>query len=319
MRTAFALAADRRMALPLAVTLASLAKHLSESAIAVVATPEPIEHSPWLKRLNRCLDRLQVRYFPLAIDASLERVRHLPAISYARLTLAEWLPNDLERVVWLDADLLVRTDAADLLHETASLDTVEPVAAVQDVRIRRLGDPEGLEYAIEDEELKTLQLDADRDALDLRYVNAGVLGINLEVWRRHDFGRRLVDFARRNAGRLCWGDQDCLNAVFAGRIRQLDWRWNVPVPALAGPNALPVAELDPYRSVMLDGQAIYHFVGAHKPWLGGVSHTHRAAYDRAVADLGLLPKWLAEPFARTSWVRALGRSARSILRPTRRR
>ena len=60
-----------------------------------------------------------------------------------------------------------------------------------------------------------------------RYVNAGVLVMDLDAWRRERISDQLFAFVSRHGERLFWHDQDALNVLLQGRITLLPRRWNV--------------------------------------------------------------------------------------------
>jgi len=102
--------------------------------------------------------------------------------TYLRLSMGDVLP--IPRVIYLDADLVVRTDLTPLW----SVDLGDSIiAAVPDVAF------------------------ADRARLGLAadepYFNSGVGVIDLNRWRSQAVGDRVVTLARDNPDRLTWADQ----------------------------------------------------------------------------------------------------------------
>jgi len=60
-----------------------------------------------------------------------------------------------------------------------------------------------------------------------RYFNAGVMLIDIGRWRTEHVGSKAFEFTRRHLPILQQYDQDSLNAVLAGRWKELDPRWQV--------------------------------------------------------------------------------------------
>src|SRR5262245_61768193 len=85
-----------------------------------------------------------------------------------------------------------------------------------------------------------------------KYVNAGVLLMNLTVWRREHLGAAGLDYVRRH--KPDFYDQTAISAVCAGRIVLLSDKWNYT----------PAGIRSAYR-----GQAVHiiHFTTQWKPWL----------------------------------------------------
>lgn len=210
----------------------------------------------------RChpLDQGRLSGLPDAVAA------HGGPISCARLVVAELLP-DVDRCLYLDADTLTVSTLAPLC--TIDIDDV-PLAAVRNVvqpgmrqRLRSIGvtDP-------------------------MRYLNSGVLLMNLDHLRRHDGVGSLLDFVHEHASELLWVDQDALNVVFDGQWLDLHPRWNAQnsffkwtawSEEAVGPVLLQETLVDP---------AILHFEGPSmsKPWHYLSEHAYRDQYRATLAD-----------------------------------
>ncbi|HEX7792651.1 MAG TPA: glycosyltransferase family 8 protein [Afipia sp.] len=126
--------------------------------------------------------------------------------TYARWLVPELLPETLDRVIYLDADIAV----IDTLDELYASDLANyPVAAVED------GNADVLR--IESESHGTI--------FD-HYFNAGVMVMNLRQWRSEGIAAQVFAFAAANPHKLPLSDQSALNVVLHGRSRKLDQTWN---------------------------------------------------------------------------------------------
>jgi lipopolysaccharide biosynthesis glycosyltransferase len=152
---------------------------------------------------------------------------HFTSTSYARLLIPELLPAHISRAVYLDGDVLVRSDLSPLFELELGDATF---AAARDYKIGGV---------------------ASRP-----YFNAGVLAIDVERWRRTGFARRALAYADAQPEPLFLADQDALNAV-AEEWHELDPRWNVQATVLK--HVEKPDEL--YRT-----GALLHFTGYDKPW-----------------------------------------------------
>lgn len=199
-----------------------------------------------------------------AFEASYRSMSRAPSnATYNRFLLFDLLPC-LDRLVYLDTDLILRADVCEL-YDT-DIGQAE-IAAVPDwIMTRTLTGP-----------TKTI----DRDVPDLseyhrnvlklseaeieRYFNAGVLVFNFAAMADvAETGRALLLEARQ--GKYLFRDQDILNKHFKNTVFQLDPRWNVfnsfptaydRVPA-PGRKAALAAKQDPW---------IIHYADqTYKPW-----------------------------------------------------
>jgi lipopolysaccharide biosynthesis glycosyltransferase len=174
--------------------------------------------------------------------------------AYIRLFLDDILDPDIDRLIYLDCDLIVCGDIGELWR--TPLGEGQVLGAAQDPF---------------SENLLALGLSQDDP-----YYNSGVLLIDVRRWKALGMTEKLVQYILRNAPILRYHDQDAINAVLCGRIHSLPLKWNFsPRHADAGPEmcGLSTAEFREVRS----RPAIVHFTGL-KPWL---NETHyRKSYYR---------------------------------------
>lgn len=195
-------------------------------------------------------------------------VRGLPVngpqstITFARLFLPQLL-HGVRKVVYLDADIVVRRDLAPLWSDGAS---AAAVGAVLDYpllllaeRKRRIGsDPS---YRTGDYIRGFLGLKAPE-----RYFNAGVLVIDIDRFADAGVLDRAVDFLDRKGRGALFNDQDALNVALQGDFQVLDPRWNF-MPQYAG----MVERLGPTPDALAvlrdcsDDPWVIHYAG-EKPW-----------------------------------------------------
>lgn len=250
-----ALCVDANFVLPLAVALASLDGVQAGSPTHVHMVGAGIgEHAR--ARVTAGLRNLEVSW----IEAEPARIADayytdflVPATLY-RLILADLLPTQVERAVYLDADILVLRP----ITELGSIDLRgQPVGAVRDSANPWAAGPWGAPWA---------QLGMDPGS---PYFNAGVLVIDLPRWRAGEVGARSLDLLRRTRPR--WGDQDGLNTVLEGHWQELPRRWNLQTAELTQESAGWALWRTEIEAAIAD-PAVVHFTGMTKPWQFGSSH-----------------------------------------------
>lgn len=144
------------------------------------------------------------------LDGFTIRATHgrLSTAAYYRCFLPDILPADVDRVLYLDCDIVVRGSVAPLW--ATLLDAQTAVAAVEDMGCGEAGRYDVLHYPQSDS-----------------YFNSGVLLVNLAYWREHGVAQACMDYYRRYPERIVFNDQDLLNCVLHDRKRLLDVKWNV--------------------------------------------------------------------------------------------
>lgn len=274
------------MAMPLGVVIAGVLDYLADDAVAELHVltagltkdnKERLEHVVRLRCSVSRVHRLTLHQIGEEAFAELPEIGRLSREAYFRLLLPSLLP-DLDRVLYLDSDLIVRRDVSELM----SLDLDQSIAAgVRQSTIPRLGHEEGLGYCWEAE-----GLDPDQP-----YINSGVLLLRLDRWREDRIAEKACSFLKRHVSQLRWADQDAINAVTAGRLHLLPREWNV----LSG-----LARSDDVQAVEGEEKAtILHFCGDYKPW-GPDAFTHgaRKLYSRKLRESG----WFGSNGGHSLWL-----------------
>jgi lipopolysaccharide biosynthesis glycosyltransferase len=161
---------------------------------------------------------------------------------YLRLFLPDLLPPRVERLLYLDSDVLVHGGLGPL-WELPLGDA--PVAAVRDGMIRSMAYEGGIPGA------------GPGVPSTAPYFNSGVLLMNLPVWRRLDVTGQCLEYLVAQRDRLRFPDQDALNLVCFDRWVRLRSIWNDTV--------LWWLKGDDHETVRREVR-ISHFAGPNKPW-----------------------------------------------------
>ncbi|MCO6393196.1 hypothetical protein GTW25_19430 [Aliihoeflea aestuarii] len=178
-------AADRAFLRHVPVMLSSLTAHSSTPLRVSVVGMD------WNDRDKRCIEAalpdLAIEFLspPLSVLEGLSHKAMLSPMAYARILMAELVDSD--RFLYLDIDMIVRSDVAELwATELGS----SPAAAV-----------------FHDDKL-----------------NSGLLLVNARVWRERELTAQILEWARVHRPREA--DQESIEAVIGPEIQRLDPRWN---------------------------------------------------------------------------------------------
>ncbi len=132
--------------------------------------------------------------------------------TYFRLALSELLPDSLDRILYLDTDIIVNKDIDSFYRQSLGKDTA---AVVCDDYGRKLLRKRRKKREQAD---KDLGFDAGQ-----RYFNAGVILMNLEYIRVHLPFEVFMEFVREHNDQLLYHDQDVLNATMKGHLIYEDY------------------------------------------------------------------------------------------------
>lgn len=251
-----AFASDANYAMPLTVALCSAASNCDRSRSLVFYVVESGFQPHVRRRVESSLEKIGfpdariewiIAPFELIEDLKLTK-HHLSALTYAKLLLPNLMPGDVSKVLYLDSDLVVKDDPAEL-WDTDLGD--KALFAVRD-RIAWVSAPSGL--------ANYRELGIPQDA---KYFNAGLLLVNLAKWREMKISERIFSYLRTYRAIIKMEDQEGLNAVLFDDWGELPFRWNWQIPLRKYRNGKRRMEWIPDGST----KSIIHFTTAEKPWL----------------------------------------------------
>jgi len=270
MKTALVTSSDDAFALPVTVMLRSIVDHLGGVEAVDIFVLDCGLSSGSRRKMLRSISGgwAHIQFIPVKMD-SLTGFRvdgHISAATYARLLLEKHLPDSLERVIYLDGDMLFLADIKKLMEIDLK---GHPVAAVQDPVAGIVGQSAQMMHW------------GGWDVPDGTQVfNAGLMVIDLCRWRKESIFEQAIQVARKYPDRMKFWDQCALNYVIRGDFEPLDPAWNV-LPFL---NYLPHSKDVIYsREIMdrcIDHPKGIHFGGTWRPWKGPGRHWKEVEFYR---------------------------------------
>ena len=195
-------------------------------------------------KLNQYFEQLTIQLVPITnyLHAILEKIPldnvQLPISSFYRLLIPELL-LDIDRVLYLDADVLVNQSLCELWKtdlEGNYLGVIADFGVAADKY-----DPEAWGYGL-------LATNGDK------YFNSGVLLMDLFQIRNRNLLLSFLHFCMESTDWTLLGDQDALNLYFYQAVKYLDIRYNY------------VTKLYRHYPRTLNEITIIHYLGPDKPW-----------------------------------------------------
>lgn len=220
------------------------------------------------------------------------RPMHVSTAALLRTQLPELLP-ELERVLYLDADIIVRRDIAELYRSDLGGMAVGGVADLgMNMMLRR----ESIQHSTR---LKEYFARLGIDPRTSLYVNSGVLVMGLAALRQIGFSAEAAAFARTKGPELLTMDQCLINTVLAGRIASLDLRWNACGNLMGHPRHYHYVarRYQPGLALQQSDPWLIHYTGPDKPWNSGAAWRAGEWWQHA-ANTGLAWTRVAPPPAR---------------------
>jgi lipopolysaccharide biosynthesis glycosyltransferase len=252
----FMVGADKNYALPLAVTVRSALTHLDKSrsvCVTIIDGGLGDDCLAWiLPGLQGVHPRAEIRVMPMQMSSfdGLD-VGHYSAATYLRLISPDFVPDGIERMLFLDSDVLVTGDLAKLWDFPLK---DHPFWAVED-------------FSPNLYEIELLSKFPEFNLpLGKLYCNAGILLFNMPRWRAMNMRQKTMDLLKDYSFKFSFVDQDALNAVARGDWGRLSINWNLQIS-----NRGIIPKLETYhntaqeRADIRDFRGINHFT-AVRPW-----------------------------------------------------
>ena len=164
--------------------------------------------------------------------------QRITPIGMARIMIPELLPNDVDRVIYIDGDTLITADLKELYNEDLGSKYI------------------GMSKNFGNLEYKMYKFST--------YCNSGVILMDLNKLREHNISKKMVTYLNVHSKEFIYSgetdnsvylypDQDLINVVLDKNIKLLDQRWN-------NQTIRRVALSD------FNQPGIIHYIGPNKPW-----------------------------------------------------
>lgn len=207
--------------------------------------PEPVLHG-----LSENIRQFQYELHPVSVNEELflkaPTTKQYPQEMYYRLLAGQLLPDSIDRILYLDPDILIINSLRELWD--TDLDDRLFAAAAHTGKTELANN------------VNRLRLGTNED-----YYNSGVLLINLEKYRSEICPEDIFRYTEKHSQELLLPDQDILNALYSTRILPVDdiiWNYDARNYNYYFIRSLGSADL-PW---VMKHTSVLHFCGKEKPW-----------------------------------------------------
>lgn len=196
------------------------------------------------------LKKIDYGLYPVSVDGTLFNnapvMKQYPQEMYYRLLAGQLLPDNIDRILYLDPDILVINSLQALWETDIDNDLFAAAAHTGKTELAN--------------NVNRIRLGTDQD-----YYNSGVLLINLDKCRKEICPDEIFAYVREHAQELILPDQDILNALYSTRIQPLnDVLWNYDARNYQNYFIRSLGEAD--IKWVMEHTSILHFCGKDKPW-----------------------------------------------------
>lgn len=216
-----------------------------------------------LRAVERWCRAAGYEFHPIRMDGDLFEnapvSSRYPTEMYYRLLASRLLPQELNRIIYLDPDILVINPLRPLWETNMSGCLFGAAAHTGKTELAN--------------DVNRLRLGVEHD-----YYNSGVLLMDLELGREEIIPEEIFRYVEEHRMELLLPDQDLLNAMFGERIFPLDdAAWNYDARNY---NNYVMRSSGKYNvKWVMENTAILHFCGKAKPWKPGYIYRFGVLYQ----------------------------------------
>lgn len=253
---------DKNYIMPCGVMMRSLCENnINEHIVFHLIVDENVDKR-CKNKLQQCLvgdSTIHFYHFDNSIlkKYAIDQGHHLTIAAYYRLFICDILPQNINRIIYLDCDLIVRHSLKKLWNTNL---TNKALGAVTDMgealpeRYSRLNYPPSLGY-----------------------FNSGVLLINLAYWREHKLQDVFWKYMEENIRKLKQHDQDVLNYICRNSKVNLPFIYNSQDGFGYNKVFFDVKKYARELPDALTAPVILHFT-ANKPWEKECDHPYKSEF-----------------------------------------
>ncbi|KYC71867.1 MULTISPECIES: glycosyltransferase family 8 protein [Heyndrickxia] len=234
---------------PLKVLINSLVQNNPEEAFSIYLLHSTISEEK-LSELHHYVEEKGHHFFPIRIPPDLFKdapvLRHYTSEMYYRLTAHLFLPAHLDRILYLDPDIVCINPAAAFYYTDFEGHFFIACEHEHSAKKARL---------INKMRLRTPNAKG--------YFNTGVLLMNLELIRQHVKVEEIFHFIEENKLKLLLPDQDVFNALFWNKIKPAEsYRYNYDARFFERAALLKKQNIEWIKQHTV----FIHYCGKDKPW-----------------------------------------------------
>lgn len=168
---------------------------------------------------------------------------HVSLTAYYRIACADLLPEELDKILYLDCDIMVKCDLRPLWN-------IDLAGKAMGVVVDGWHPKNENRLSFES---KT-------------YFNSGVLLINLAYFREYAIAEKCLDYIQEYPEKIILHDQDTLNLICHNDLMYLPLKYNFQTAFLRVYNTFDESLKNEIISSLKEGDLIVHFDAFPKPW-----------------------------------------------------
>lgn len=223
---------DKNFARGMGILIDTIHSHNTEEKIVFHVFTDGINQNDLnkLKKLTVYQNiMIKIYYIDINVFKNLPTTLAWSYATYYRFIMGKVLYGIIDKVLYIDADILCIGTLAELKNIDMDDNIVLAISEEGQFNVNRLGLKHG------------------------KYFNAGALYIDINKWNDAQIAEQAINLLQRNPEKYTYLDQDVLNILLDGKTRFIDKKWNY------------LYDMRKMNSELPDGIIFIHFIG-DKPW-----------------------------------------------------
>jgi len=248
---------DNRYNVQGAVSIYSLLSNLNEKVDLHIIHNNPKSFEKFTKKINthQNLNKINIYEFDeINHDFPNLGESHVTYATYFRMFIQNYIPEDIDYLIYIDADVVCMENPIDMLKEIKEqmYKNNFPLAALTEGRRNT-----------STSFFENLGIQNDK------YFNAGIIIIDFQQWIKNNTLKNMLKIMKEKYKRIIYWDQDIMNLHFEGNYLEI-------------PRSMNYTSSD---GVTMPEEKIYfhHYAGSKKPWyfsfiFNDISENYQQAY-----------------------------------------
>jgi lipopolysaccharide biosynthesis glycosyltransferase len=262
---------DKNYLYPLKIMLVSLFINNSKDIFDIYVMNESLTNNDF-KEISKLSKKFKSKVINLKVKSAdfqnAPVLLHYTKAMYFRLLAHHYLPKSLDKIIYLDPDILVLNSVKDLYE----------------LKLGKYYYGAAYHKLFSSKTLNKIRLYPHKI---VNYFNSGVLLINLKALRTNVSEDLVFNFVRDNREKLIMPDQDVLNSLFAKKIRLIDeMLYNYDARHY---NVYKVLSNGKFGIKEVVNKTVFlHFCGKQKPWFDDYHGKFNQLYQHYVKQYNAL-------------------------------
>ena len=223
---------DKNFARGMGILIDAIHSHNTEEKVIFHVFTDGINQNDLdkLKKLTAYQNiNIKIYYIDINVFKNLPTTLAWSYATYYRFIMGKVLHGMVDKVLYIDADILCIGQLAELKNIDMADNIVLAISEEGQFNVKRLGIQQG------------------------KYFNAGVLYIDINKWNDAQIAEQAVRLLQENPEKYTYLDQDVLNILLDGKTCFIDRKWNY------------LYDMRKMNSELPKGVIFIHFIG-DKPW-----------------------------------------------------